>query len=395
MKVDLHSSIMSAFASIIFRNAFNAFANELSLLDKNIRKVQLYSDYYLPNGKYPFIDSDKVYYPLTLIYKNDVWKILWVCWSTDAYPQEYIKLVSGGIARISKEDFFNICNDNNFEKDAFMPFVTKAPFSPSKPINIVNCDDVPKEFNDMILGKKLFFKKCSGYASPQKNESIESYGKESTSFVDALSNQLSARLVELSGKKLSGEWNISLQDRYDSIPAGTVSIDGVNYRLVGLATQNAEVINIGVCWKENYDVCDYVNNDDISFSITEIDFGYGPHPLDKIIEFIQNGGFLCNEKQVRKNYSYPDVTIEFYCKKKTNNDLQQRILNTVGKYVLQWNNNEKNEDKIHDFFLIDSDSDKVISVFVDFGNCNPNVLAELLNYLDKGHLKEISKISVL
>ena len=85
--------------------------------------------------------------------------------------------------------------------------------------------------------------------------------------------------------------------------------------------------------------------------------------------------------------SYPDVTISCHFNKPIDYSLKNEVYACVEKYVSMWNSDIKNSDKIHDFFFVDNTSDKVISIFVDFGNCEPKVLEKLLEYLSKSDLK--------
>jgi Icc-related predicted phosphoesterase len=58
------------------------------------------------------------------------------------------------------------------------------------------------------------------------------------------------------------------------------------------------------------------------------------------------------------------------------------LLNAVGEYVCAWNDNEDNNEKIHDFFLLGKDeTERRVTVFVDFGSCDPVALIKLATHL--------------
>ena len=364
MKVDIHSNMIGVFASRGFLQSIEIFAKSLASEDKDIRKVQLYSDFCLPNGKYPFICNDIIYYPATLVYNSEKWKTQWICWNKNDIMEKYS---------------------------------TIFPYASVDVIDIFKSDVVPKKINDMILNKTLFFSQKSNYASPEIGavDFFRDIGKINTAFLDELSRQISEKLIELSGCDLSPKWSIGISTSQE-----TVSVDGVNYRLIALTNYNAECMSIGVCWKGKCDVCDYVTREDVEFELTEFMFhNRRSHSLNEISSFVKNGGYHFLRK--RKNeLNYPDVTIEFQLNNTEGNFEKNKILNCIGKYVALWNNNENNEDKIHDYFLIDDTSDKSFSLYIDFGNCDPVVLMNMIHYLyneyivDNHGLENIARISL-
>lgn len=362
MKLDVHSNMIGIFASKSFLKSIEDFAKSLVAEDKNIKKVQLYSDFCSPNGEYPFIYNDIVYYPATLVYKSEKWKIQWICWNKN----DIIKKVS-----------------------------TTFPYATVDTIDIFKCDIVPEKFNDMILNKTLFFSQKSNYASPEMGEVdlFRDIGKINTAFLDELSRQISEKLMELAECDLSPKWSISISTIQE-----TVSVDGVNYCLIELKNYNAECMSIGVCWNGNYDVCDYITRDNIKFELTEFKFHDGRiHSLEEISAFVKNGGYHYLHKN---KLNYPDVTLDFQLKNTVDNYEKNKILAYIEKYVASWNNNENNEDKIHDCFLIDGTSDKVFSIYLDFGNCDPVALKDMIDYFYNEYIvgnrgsENIEKISL-
>ena len=349
MKLEIHSTWIGTFTTTSFLKSIKAFAESLACEDKNIKKVYLYSDFCSPNGEYPFIYNDTIYYPLTLVYKAEKWKVQWICWNK---------------------------NDVSSRFSSTFPFRTKTE------INISKCDYVPEKFNNMILNKQLYFSQKSNCAVPEVGlvDFNKDLGKINTSFEDELCRQISEKLMEISGCDLSPKWSIFIYTHLE-----TVSVDQVNYRLIKLKTGNAESMDIGVCWKEDYDVCDYVTSKDVKFELTEFKFHPWVHSLEKIQSFVKNEGYS-SVPHSRNKLSYPDVTIDFQFKETVEDYEKNQILNCIGKYVAMWNNNENHEEKIHDFFLIDDKCDKSVSVYVDFGNCDPVVLENMLSYFREEYL---------
>lgn len=66
-----------------------------------------------------------------------------------------------------------------------------------------------------------------------------------------------------------------------------------------------------------------------------------------------------------------------------NKKLKGRIYKCICDYIDIWNSNDDNEDKIHYASLEEyaEDGDTIVSVFVDFANCDPSALVEMLEYL--------------
>lgn len=91
--------------------------------------------------------------------------------------------------------------------------------------------------------------------------------------------------------------------------------------------------------------------------------------------------------------SYPDVTVKCHMKTRVNEEMKKRIFQNVTDFITLWNSDDANIDKIHDAALLESQEKKILSIFIDFGNCDPSVLEKLLYHLYDSNL-DIEQISV-
>jgi hypothetical protein len=365
MKVDIHSIILDNMMCENFRKEIIVLAEQLSIMDPKLKKVQLYSDYILPDKTYSFMDETSFYYPLTLIYSSQKWKICWIRWKKTVPPPSW---------RI------------------FTPFVAES---------IELCDTVPKEFIDRIKNKVLFFSQNKHYAEPEMGSSVyPRRGELNISFVDEVSRQISERLILLSGCNLSPKWSICLEESH------VVIVDEIRYLCAKLKNQYANSIYVGVCWKEPYELNDFVTKKDVTFELTERNFDNKISSFERIAEFIQTGGSLFSKKMLDAlsiTICAPDVDIEICFKKNVDEVTKQEILNCIREYVVYWNTeatSEESEEKIHDFFELDSDSEKVVLIYVDLGMCESFVLENLLKhlyhhyFLKTGKIKNVQKITI-
>lgn len=93
--------------------------------------------------------------------------------------------------------------------------------------------------------------------------------------------------------------------------------------------------------------------------------------------------------------NYPDVTVQCHMKKRVDEALKNKIFGIVEDYVSLWNSNAEHSDKIHYTCLNENiEDDRVISIFIDFGNCDPIALANLLEYLYQANSK-IKRITLM
>ena len=80
-------------------------------------------------------------------------------------------------------------------------------------------------------------------------------------------------------------------------------------------------------------------------------------------------------------------------KRRVDHDLKMKVYKRVEQYISLWNDDVSHEDKIHYACLEENpEDDYIISVFVDFENCDPIALAGLLKYLKKARfgIKQIT-----
>ena len=93
--------------------------------------------------------------------------------------------------------------------------------------------------------------------------------------------------------------------------------------------------------------------------------------------------------------SYPDVTVQCHMKKRVDEALKNEIFGIVEDYISLWNSNPENLDQIHYASLEENVADNhIVSVFIDFGNCDPLALANLLEYLLQANSK-IKRITLV
>ena len=126
MKIDIHSSVIGWLCSSELYNSLNEVVNRIAEMDGTVKKVQMYEDFLLPDdnyrfGKYPFMDDNRIYYPLTLIHRKNIWDIQWISWS-----RSNIRV--------------------------------QCPFSLVEEEKLEICKEVPSEFIDAIEGKEYIIK---------------------------------------------------------------------------------------------------------------------------------------------------------------------------------------------------------------------------------------------
>ncbi len=361
MKIDYHSVEMSIFCGPRFFNKLQEFCDKLYLYDEKIKRVQCYSSFFEPNKNYPFKDSDFAYYPLTLIYSRKKWKTLWICWPRSVLL-ENVKKNSPGV---------------------FSPFLLST-----DDFEISICENVPQSFVEYIADMNLCYFKNSNYCKPVHGlSSFEHAGEVSQSFLDSLSDQISEILYTLSGYKLS-KWDIepnySVNGKYSYIPVETKTVDGVHYRSFVLKDFNAISRTIVVAWTGDYDTFDYINSDEVKFSLSDYKVNPGDLTIAESVDFIRH-------QESHGLYSYPDIVINCKFFRKISEELKMKIFEFVEQYVAEWNRREGS--KIHYCDLVDSDSEYSVSVHVDFGDCDPVAVIQLLKLLEKSDLK-IDDVSI-
>ena len=259
MNIDIHSSVIDWLCSSELYNSLNEVVNRIAEIDGTVKKVQMYEDFLLPNdnyrfGKYPFMDDNRIYYPLTLIHRKNIWDIQWISWS-----RSNIRV--------------------------------QCPFSLVEEEKLEICKEVPSEFIDAIEGKELVYFRKTKYANPEfPIQQRRSIGRYNQSFIDEVARQISEELMALSGCVLSPKWGIVMEEMHL-----TYEINKRKYRVFKLSTSIAECISIGVCWEGEYDVCDYIKKDSVKFQLTEYKFHEWVSSFEKIKHFIANKGFVYTE----------------------------------------------------------------------------------------------------
>ena len=237
-----------------FYDSIKEFATKFNEKEPKAKKIQFYSDFFLSNSIYPFVDCQCAYYPLTVIYNKHEWKTVWICWDND---ESILSLKS-------------------------------IPFTPLKKVVIRVCDSVPENFEKYLKNKKYAFfqNPCSLQPVIHTIYPLESIGKINQNFVDIMSQRISVLLLEYGCVDLNSKWSLEICDT-----DLTYTINGKKCRVVKLSNWQAECVYLGVSWNSKYDVCDYIGDADIDIALTEEKFDKRVLSLSGILSFIKNNGF--------------------------------------------------------------------------------------------------------
>jgi len=349
VKIDYHSIEMGIFCSPIFFDKLQEFCDKLNLYDEKIKRVQCYSSFFEPSKNYPFKDSNFVYYPLTLVYSKKKWNTLWICWPRSVLLENVKKNTPG----------------------VFSPFLVST-----EDFEITICENVPMAFTDFIADMNLCYFKNSNYCMPCHGlSSFEHAGEVNQSFLDSLSDQISEILYNLSGYKLS-KWDIELRysvnGKYSYKPIDTIMIDGIHYRDIYIKDSNAFSRSVVVSWSGEYDTSDYIKPGEVKFSLSDYKINPDNVTIAEAVNFIRRQEGHCL-------YSYPDVVMHCHSSLKLSPESKKCIVKTIEGFILDWNG--KKEHPIHYYSLLENNSEKSVSIHMDFGNCEPEALEKLYNVL--------------
>lgn len=234
--------------------------------------------------------------------------------------------------------------------------------------------------------------------STTRNKNLLLTHEISNRFLEQLTEQISGKIFRVLNRKKDKRSFLCLRDRY------IVEIDNVKYIWITLFWNSiiGEVDLWVKFWNENVPT-ELTNYSDLIFEISnreesqmcdKMRFGENfKYWVDQINIYFDLFSEKSQKEVLEKHPSnYPDVTINCHFNKIVNNITKQRVYISLDEYIANWNYNVQNECKIHDFFLIDNNSNKIISIFVDFGNCEPVVLDKLVKHLSKSNLG-INKLS--
>ena len=253
MKIDIHSSYINNLISSPF---YKSASEQLPLLvekryPNKIRKLQFYSCFFSKDGSYPFADSKKIYYPLTVVFSDKTWETVWISWGREEIGEEQFKI---------------------------------SPYSPQKDITFELCESVDKRFQDAIEGKLLYYKREKNLSNSviRTTNALETKGKVCQSFVDVLCRQIAPQIAKIAEKDLSPRWDIEVVDKDQTHP-----VKQGYFRRAVLKNVIAECIDIAVVWKENVDVSDFISTQDVNFLLAFDDQHYSK---DKLISFVKNNG---------------------------------------------------------------------------------------------------------
>ncbi len=317
--------------TVEFIQAVKNFSKELGMTDKKIKTVQMYSDYHLPDGSYPFIVNGKVYYPLTLIYRDNSWRIHWIEWE---------------------------------QKDLIHPALPYMFYTNDKVI-VKSAENIPERFDRMLEGRKLMRIKNPNHAELRIQRSEMNPGKINGCFAQQLAEKINERLIELSGCNLSAKWDIDIGQGEATV------MNGKRYSRVNLSNFHAEGIWIGVSWDYPCDVSDDISDREVEFYLTEEYFEKKVATFERIIDFIQYGG----PRDENNWAAYPKVTFVFSLKPDAPKDAEENIYKSAAEFVEKYNADSKHRYKIKECTLVSVVPGESVSVFIDFGRCNIEALS--------------------
>lgn len=220
----------------------------------------------------------------------------------------------------------------------------------------------------------------------------------SDKFLEQLTEQISEKIFKvLNREKVKGSF-LSLRDRY------IIEIENVKYIWITLFWDSiiGEVDLWVKFWREK-ETAKLTDESNIIFDVANREesqmcdeirfrerFKYWVDQINICFDLFSNE----KQKETEKIYplSFPDITINCHFAKTVNHTLKRQVYYLLNNYITNFNNNLQNDFRIHDFFLIDGISNEVVSIFIDFGNCETDAIDELVQYLSKSKLG-IQKIS--
>ncbi len=254
MKIDIHSSYINNLVPSPF---YKSASEQLPLLMEKkylheIKELQFYSCFFSKDGSYPFADSKKIYYPLTVVFSDKMWETVWISWSREEIGEDQFKM---------------------------------SPYSPTNDITFELCENVDKKFQDALEGKLLYYKQEKNLPNSviRTANALETKGKVCQAFVDVLCRQIAPQIAKIAEKDLSPHWDIEVVDKDQ-----TVSTKQGYFRRAVLKNNIAECIDLAIIWKEAVDVGDFISTEDVSFLLAFDDQHYSK---DKLISFVKNNGF--------------------------------------------------------------------------------------------------------
>lgn len=157
-------------------------------------------------------------------------------------------------------------------------------------------------------------------------------------------------------------------------------------------------------------LCDYDEEEAFCKAYFKYDIGV-QGCLDRLVNYINNFKNDSQSDTIKiDNYidiyniesfgdldSYPDIVFNLNFDKNIDESILKQTKNAFSEFIDKYNS--KNKSKIHDAFCVTNldsnyeESNNHLLFSVDFGNCNPKVLFELINFLEKSNLN-ISKIQI-
>lgn len=214
----------------------------------------------------------------------------------------------------------------------------------------------------------------------------------SNGFLEQLTEQISGKIFKVLNRKKDKRSYLALRSRY------IIEIDNVKYFWATLFWNNT-IGHVDLwlkVWSKNgpveftdnsnliFEICDRKESQMCDKNFSGATYRYWEDQINIYFDLFDKKAQ--NKSEKTHPSSYPDVIINCHFDKLVTNTLKQRVCIFLNNYISNFNCNLQNEYEIHDFFLVDNPSKKVISISIDFGNCEPDTLVELLQHLSKSNL---------
>ena len=235
MKVFTHSASLAYLLSTEMFNVLNdtIFPLAEKRYGKRISYIELYSDFFNKDESYMFYKDGVYYYPLTIVFRKNIHDILWIEWTFDMGKQKY---------------------------KSRLPFLVTTP-------DVKICESVPEEFENAIKSMNLYYDKNDMMTCYEMGEGVYyKKGRLSQSFLDCMAIQIKDQLIALAGRELSLKRHC-FRIR-DDIPV-LQNYNGDYFAIASIIDKIGNSFSVSVSWKENYDMSDYVTNDDIHFTLRD------------------------------------------------------------------------------------------------------------------------------
>lgn len=255
-KVDIHGDYLHNYLGLTMYDCVQEQMPQLIKQQgiKNVKKIQMFDSYFLKDGSYPFIDAKNIYYPMTIIFRDNTFRLVWIEWDRASVPAEKINI---------------------------------SPFAIKEKTQLRISDSAEQKYKRFVENKQLFY--IRNPEIPQSRIHVigppATKGRVSQRFADVLATQIGEYIFQLTTHitdKNFKNWDIYIDD-----VAKVERENGVNYIEAKLSNPIASCVRLSVKWTEDYDICDYVDYEDIRFSLSDYHPTLKTSTISRIIEFLE------------------------------------------------------------------------------------------------------------